>query len=87
MRNDTSTDTVALARAEALFVSDMPGMTHPEPADIAEAIRVAFRRYGGAHACAAEMAAAFGDYPETSARRMTWARDQIDRLHPHSEVP
>jgi hypothetical protein len=80
MRNHSRTTTVVVARAEALFVSDVPGMTQPAPAVIAEAIRVAVRRHGGARGCAAEMAAEFGDHPETSVSRKAWARGQIDRL-------
>lgn len=87
MRIHSRTDIVAVARAEALFVSDVPGMTQPAPADIAEAIRVAVRRYGGVRGCAAEMAAEFGDHPETSVSRMAWARGQIDRLYRLREAP
>ena len=37
------TETIAAARAEALFVRDVPGTTQPARTDITEAIRVAVR--------------------------------------------
>jgi hypothetical protein len=45
------------------------------------AIKRALQIYGGARGCAADVAAAYGDYPELAARRMRWARSLIEDLY------
>ena len=72
------TDVLAAARAEALFTSDLSASVRPGPVEVAGAIRNAVRRHGGTRGCAAEMAAAYGDCPETAAPRMRWAREVVD---------
>jgi hypothetical protein len=74
-------DVLAAARAEALFTSDLSASVRPGPGEVAEAIRYAVRRLGGTRGCAAEVAAAYGDYPETAAPRMRWAREVVDRMY------
>jgi hypothetical protein len=32
------------------------------------------------------VAASYGDYPETAARRMSWARDVVTNLYRHAEL-
>jgi hypothetical protein len=62
-----------IARAEALFVSDLQPSDEPTPAQVTLAIRTALLRRGGGRGCAAVMAAEFGERPEASAARMRWA--------------
>jgi hypothetical protein len=45
----------------------------PSAARIRQAIAAAIRDYGGL-GCAARVAQAYGDHPETAATRMRWAR-------------
>jgi hypothetical protein len=71
---------LAAARAEALFISDLSALCSPTKAEVATAIRTAIRTRGGVRGCAAEVAAAYGDRPETAAHRMRWARAVIENL-------
>jgi len=71
-----------VARAEALFVSDLSIQCHPSEAAVAAAIRHAVGAHGGVRGCAAEVGAAYGDYPETAAARMRWARQVIEEIYP-----
>lgn len=68
------------ARAQALFTSDLSARCEHTQVEVAAAIRCAFGTYGGARGCAAEVAAAYGEDPETAARRMRWARDVIQGI-------
>ena len=74
------TDPMTAARAAALFVSDISAFTHPSPAEVDAAIRV-FLGTRGERACAAEVAAAYGDYPDVAAGRMRWARGLVETLY------
>ena len=65
------------ARAAALFVSDLPGGSRPSGPVVEAAIAAAVRACGGVHGCVARMATAYGDYPETAASRMRWARGVV----------
>jgi len=76
-----SRDLLTAARAEALFASDISAGSQPSPVDVAAAIRQAVRRYGGTRGCAAEVAAAYGDRPETAAPRMRWARSLVEMVY------
>jgi hypothetical protein len=69
----TNTNLLTAARAEALFNSDLPMGKPATTAQVASAIRDSVRRLGGARACAAEVAAAYGDCPEAAVLRMRWA--------------
>ena len=71
MRNHHRTPDTA--RAEALFASPVPTGTPLTPSHLDAAVIAAIGRHGGLRQCAAIMAAEFGDYPETAARRMRWA--------------
>ncbi|WP_230860111.1 hypothetical protein [Actinoplanes aureus] len=81
-KTSPQTDRLNAARAEALFVSSLSAWADPTEADVEAAIREALLAYGGFHACAAEMAAAYGDHPETAAGRMRWARRVVGNLYP-----
>jgi hypothetical protein len=65
------------ARAQALFTSDLSAHCEHTQVEVAAAIRHAFRTRNGVRGCAAEVAAAYGEDPETAARRMRWARAVI----------
>jgi hypothetical protein len=81
-----TTDPITAARAAALFVSTVSTSDHPTAAEIESAIRSSLRTHGGARGCAADVAASYGDYPETAARRMRWARDVVSTLYRHTEL-
>jgi hypothetical protein len=66
-------DLLTAARAEALFTSDVSASAHPSRDDVSLAIRRSLRAFGGTRGCAAEVAATYGDRPETAAARMRWA--------------
>jgi hypothetical protein len=74
-------DCLTAARAEALFTSDLSATSRPTTAQVEGAIQSAVRKYGGTRGCAAQMAAAFGDYPETAASRMRWARAMVESAY------
>jgi type IV secretory pathway TrbL component len=74
-------DCLTAARAEALFTSDLSATSRPTPAQVDGAIQAAVRKYGGTRGCAAQMAAAFGDYPEMAAPRMRWARAVVESAY------
>jgi hypothetical protein len=74
-------DRMIVARAEALFASDLSIRCHPSEAAVAAAIRNAVSAHGGVRGCAGEIGAAYGDYPETAAARMRWARHVIEAIY------
>jgi hypothetical protein len=76
-----SADFLTAARAEALFTSDISATSQPSQVEVAAAIRQAVRRFGGTRGCAAEVAAAYGDRPETAAPRMRWARSVVATIY------
>src|SRR5690349_17975544 len=73
---------LAVARAEALFVSDLTAGELLSPEVAAAAIRRAVRIHRGVRGCAAEVAASYGDHPEIAVRRMRWALAAVDALYP-----
>ncbi|WP_205650669.1 hypothetical protein [Actinoplanes solisilvae] len=74
------------ARAAALFVSDLPAGSRPSVALVETAIAAAVRTRGGTRGCVAELAAAYGDYPETAVVRMRWARSVVLSVYDRSSV-
>jgi hypothetical protein len=80
----TTTDLLTAARAEALFTSLLSMETSLSPGDVAAAIAHAVRTHGGARGCAAEVAAAYGEHPETAAPRMRWARAVVQAVYARS---
>ena len=68
--------TVSATRADALFASALQSSDHPGPGQVRRAIAVAVARYGDS-GCAARVAQAFGEHPETAVTRMRWARTMI----------
>jgi hypothetical protein len=75
-----TTDPLTAARAAALFVSDLSTSAHPTDTEIEAAIRHSLRTHGGIQGCSADVAAAYGDYPELAAPRMRWARGVVESL-------
>jgi hypothetical protein len=74
-----------VARAEALFASDLSIQCHHSEAIVAAAIKNAIGSHGGVRGCAGEVGAAYGDYPETAAARMRWARRVIEAIYSRSD--
>ena len=69
------------ARADALFASALQRSDEPSPGQVRRAIAVAVAAYGGS-GCAARVAQAFGEHPETAVTRMRWARTMVARTVP-----
>jgi hypothetical protein len=77
----TTADILTTARAEALFVSDLPAGSRAGRREVETAIRTAVRTRGGVRACAAEMASRYGDRPEIAVARMSWARTLVRAVY------
>jgi hypothetical protein len=75
------TTPLTVARAEALFTSQVATGSRPTYDVVEMAIRVAVRAHGGVRGCAADVAAEYGDYPEVAAPRMRWARAVVEQLY------
>jgi hypothetical protein len=76
-----STDLLTVGRAAALFSSDLSASVQVTPDQVEAAIRHAVRTYGSVRDCTAEVAAAYGERPETAASRMRWARRIVEGLY------
>ena len=66
-------------RAEALFASPLQSSTEPSAAPVRDAVTRTLRDLG-IRGCAAHLAGEFGDHPETSAVRMSWALATISAI-------
>ena len=77
MRSATSHLSVEIARADALFASALQLSDGPSAAQVRQAIAAAIRMFG-ARGCAARVAQAYGEDPETAVVRMRWARGVVD---------
>ena len=69
---------VSSVRADALFASALQRSDRPGPRQVRQDIAVAVARYGGS-GCAARVAQAFGEHPETAVTRMRWVRTIVAR--------
>jgi hypothetical protein len=67
---------ISTARADALFASALQRSDQPSAAQVREAIAAAIRAFG-AQGCAAQVAQAYGEHPETAVPRMRWARAMV----------
>jgi hypothetical protein len=76
MRSASYDLTISTARAEALFASALQRSDEPSAAQVHRAIAAAVRAYG-VKGCAARVAQAYGDHPETAMLRMRWARATV----------
>jgi len=73
MRSASYHLSISTARADALFVSALQRSEEPSAAQVQQAIAAAIREFG-ARGCAARVAQAYGEHPETAVPRMRWAR-------------
>jgi hypothetical protein len=78
MRSATYRLSISTARADALFASTLQRSDDPSTAQIRQAILMAIRA-AGARGCAAQVAQAYGEHPETAMPRMRWARAEVTR--------
>jgi len=62
---------ISAVRAGALFASPLQRSDEPSPRQVRQAIATAIGIYG-ARGCAARVAQAYGDHPETALTRMHW---------------
>jgi hypothetical protein len=73
MRSATFDLSISTVRADALFASALQRSDQPGAAQVEQAITAAVRAYGSG-GCAARVAQAYGEHPETAVLRMRWAR-------------
>ena len=73
MRSATYDLTISTARADALFASTLQRSDEPTAAQVHGAIAAALAAFG-IRGCAARVAQAYGEHPETAVQRMRWAR-------------
>jgi hypothetical protein len=78
MRSATYDLTISTARADALFASSLQRSDEPTVAQVHGAIAAALAAFG-IRGCAARVAQAYGEHPETAAPRMRWARATATR--------
>ena len=76
MRSGTYHLSISTARADALFASALQRSDRPSAEQVREAIAAAIRAFG-ARGCAARVAQAYGEDPETAVTRMRWARATV----------
>ena len=69
------------SRTDALFASALQRSDEPSPRQVRQAIAGAVAAYGGL-GCAARVAQAFGEHPETAVTRMRWVRTMVARAVP-----
>jgi hypothetical protein len=76
MRSATNHVSMSTARADALFASALQRSDEPSAAQVRQAVAGAVRAFG-ARGCAARVAQAYGEHPETAVLRMRWARAMV----------
>jgi uncharacterized protein YgbK (DUF1537 family) len=76
MQSATNHVSISTARADALFASALQRSDEPSAAQVRQAIAAAIRAFS-ARGCAARVAQAYGEHPETAALRMRWARAMV----------
>ena len=76
MRSATYDLTISTARADALFASTLQRSDEPTVAQVHGAIAAALAAFG-IRGCAARVAQAYGEHPETAVLRMRWARTTV----------
>ena len=79
MRSPAYDLTISAARADALFASPLQRSDRPSPAQVHQAIAAAVAAFG-IRGCAARVAQAYGEHPETAVLRMRWARAAVTRV-------
>jgi hypothetical protein len=76
MRSPANDLTISTARADALFASPLQRSDEPTPEKVHQAIAAALAAFG-IRGCAARVAQAYGEHPETAVPRMRWARAAV----------
>jgi hypothetical protein len=76
MRSETYQLSISTVRADALFASALQRSDEPGAAQVRQGISEAIRALG-ARGCAARVAQAYGEHPETAVLRMRWARAAV----------
>ncbi|MCW2500035.1 MAG: hypothetical protein JWN87_1711 [Frankiales bacterium] len=74
-------DTFEAVRAEALFASSLQPSESPSPDQVRRTVSETLRQLG-TRGCAAQVAGAYGDHPNTAVVRMTWALASIRAVYP-----
>jgi hypothetical protein len=85
MRSATYQLSIGTARADALFASALQRSDEPSAAQVRQAIAAAIRAFG-ARGCAARVAQAYGEDPETAVMRMRWARAEVTGMFGHARA-
>jgi hypothetical protein len=67
---------VTAARADALFASALQRSHEPSAGQVQQAVAASIRAFGDL-GCAARVAQAYGEHPETALTRMRWARRAV----------
>ncbi len=73
MRSATYDLTISTVRTDALFASALQRSDRPTANQVCQAIAAALVAFGSL-GCAARVAQAYGEHPETAVLRMRWAR-------------
>ena len=81
MRSATHHLCISTARAEALFASALQRSDEPSAAQVQQAIAAGVRAFGTL-GCAARVAQAYGEHPDTAVPRMRWARAAAAAAYP-----
>ncbi len=76
MRSATYDLSISTVRADALFASALQRSDEPSTTQVDQAIAAAVRAFG-TRGCAARVAQAYGEHPETAVMRMRWARATV----------
>ncbi len=76
MRSATDDLSISTVRADALFASAWQRSDEPSAAQVDQAVAAALRAFG-TRGCAARVAQAYGEHPETAVARMRWARAAV----------
>jgi hypothetical protein len=76
MRSATYHFSVKTAQADALFASALQLSDAPSAVQVRQAVAAAIHAFG-ARGCAARVAQAYGEHPETAVVRMRWARTAV----------
>jgi hypothetical protein len=86
MRSATYDPSISTVRADALFASALQRSDEPTAAQVDEAVAAAVRAFG-TRGCAARVAQAYGEHPETAVERMRWARATVFRAFGGASCP
>jgi hypothetical protein len=75
---------ISAVRADALFASALQRSDEPSAGQVRQATAAAIRAFGDL-GCAARVAQAYGEQPETAVTRMRWARTSVTAAFGDSE--